>query len=217
MLDWIDFYRDGGSTMHAILAVAVVGFAVVLERFWRLWAGQRVDMRRLMALVQGRILAGDTKAALRLVPESRSYIRRVVRAGLMAGVASHRAEAAVHEERLLVEPQLTRWLPTLSSLANLAMFIGLLGTIFGMIGGFHCGGTMTTAAQRSAALSKQIAIAIHTTGFGILVGVGLLSARLFLQLRADSLARDVALCGARVVNLVRVAVEPVPLSDSPYR
>ena len=217
MPDWTEFYQQGGSIMHAILAVAAIGFALVLERFWRLWVGQRVDVRRLMALVQGRILAGDTTAALRLVPESRSYIRRVVRAGLMAGVASHRAEAAVHEERLLVEPQLTRWLPTLSSLASLAMLIGLLGTIFGMIGGFQCSMANVTVAQRSAALSMQIAIAIHTTGFGILVGVGLLSARLFLQIRADSLARDVALCGARVVNLVRVAVEPVPLPSSPYR
>ena len=217
MPDWAEFYQQGGSIMHAILAVAVVGFVLVLERFWRLWAGQRVDVRRLMALVQGRVLAGDTRAALRLVPKSRSYIRRVVRAGLMAGVASHRAEAAVHEERLIVEPQLTKWLPTLSSLAGLAMLIGLLGTIFGMIGGFHCGMATVSADQRAAALAKQIAIAIHTTGFGILVGVGLLSARLLLQIRADSLARDVALCGARVVNLVRVAVEPVPVSNSPYR
>ena len=216
MPSWTEFYQQGGSTMHAILAVAIVGFVLVIERYWRLWAGQRVDVRRLMALVQGRILAGDTKAALRLVPESRSYVRRVVRAGLMAGVATHRAEAAVHEERLCVEPQLRRWLPTLSSLATIAMLIGLLGTIFGMIGGF-CTPATVSADQRAAALSKEIAIAIHTTGFGILVGVTLLSARLFLQTRSDNLARDVALCGARVVNLVRVAAEPVPVSDSPYR
>lgn len=214
---WAEFYQQGGGLMHAILAMAVLGLALVLERSWRLVVGQNVDVRRLMPRVQSCLLAGDTAGALRLCPPSRSVVHRVIRAGLMEGVDPERAAAAVREEQRCLEPGLRRWLPALSSIASIAMMIGLLGTILSLIGGFHqCAMAYMSAAQRAAALAKGISIAIHTTGFGILVGILMLSARLWLVHTCEKLLADMALCGAKVVNLIRIVRAPVPC-DSPYR
>lgn len=212
---WGLFYQQGGEVMHAILLIGVIGFAVVLERCCRLRIGLSTNVPKLMALVQGRILSGDNAAALRLC-EGRCHIERVVRAGLMAGVDPERAQVAVEEEQLLIVPSLRRFLPTLATLASLAMLVGLLGTIFGMTSGFGCMVTVS-ADQRSAALARSISIAVHSTGFGILVGILLLSARLVLHTIAERLVAEVALCGAKVVNLIRVAQEPLPAGTSPYR
>ncbi len=65
------------------------------------------------------------------------------------------AQAAVEEEQLLIVPTLRRFLPTLATLADLAMLVGLLGTTFGMVSGFHWIGTIS-AVERAAALAKSI-------------------------------------------------------------
>jgi biopolymer transport protein ExbB len=200
---WAAFYREGGELMHVILALGVVGLAIIVERSWRLYVGQRVDVRRLMRAVQSRMLAGDTAGALRMCSPGRSMVARVVRVGLMAGVDPQRSEVAIREARLGIEPGLRKRLPTLGALANLAMLIGLLGTIQGLTDGFHhC--SLASTTTRAAAISHGIAIAVHTTGFGILVGIVLLSARLVLVSSCEKLAADVALAGAKIVGLIRV-------------
>jgi biopolymer transport protein ExbB len=75
----------------------------------------------------------------------------------------------------------------------------------------------TSAAQRAAALAESIGIAVHTSGFGIMVGVLLLSARLWLSSLSDRLVANVELCGAKVVNLIRVVRTPSQRATPPYR
>lgn len=203
--------------MHVILALGVIGLAMVLERGWQLWVGQSIDARRLLARLQSRLLAGDTAGALDLCPPGRSDVLRVVRAGLMAGVDPFRAEAAVEEQRLSIVPRLRAGLPTLSAIAGLAMLVGLLGTVLGLIDGFSCSAFAPPLEMRAANIARSIGIAIHTSGFGILVGIVLLSARLWLTSLSERLVANVELCGAKVVGLVRIACTPRRASAPPYR
>ncbi len=194
--------------MHFIALVALVGGVVVIERSWHLMVANRVDAAWLLAKVQVRLLADDRAAAIRFAEQHRSAVARVIRAGLRARRGRYRAEQAVREAQLEVLPALTNRMSWLSSLASLAMLLGLLGTIFGMIGGFHgCGGTVT-ADQRASVLAKSISIAINSSGFGLLIATPLLWARVFLRAQCDSVRADVALFGARIVNLVIAADEP---------
>ena len=203
--------------MHVILALGVLGVLIVLERVWQLRVGQQVDVPRLMGLVQARLLARDTAGALSLCPPGRSHVLCVMRAGLMAGVDPLRAEAAVQEQRLYLVPRLRAGLPTLSAIAGLAMLVGLLGTIMGLIGGFTCGGGFASSELRAATIARSIGIAVHTSGFGIMVGIMLLSARLWLTSLSERLVANVELCGAKVVNLIRVVRTPSRGTAPPYR
>lgn len=203
--------------MHFILAIGCVGMVVVLERACRLGSWLRVDAARLGALVRARVLGGDTAGALRLCAARPSPVARVLHAGVKASVDRARAEAAVREALLEVVPALTRRLPVLSSRANLALLVGLLGTVFGMIEGFSCGGPPVTADQRAAALAKSISIAVNTSGFGLAVAVTLLVARLALVHAAEKLSSDLATCTAKFLGIVAVAREPLDSRASPYR
>ena len=212
-----EFYQQGGAFMHCIALTALIGGCVVLERAAVLLFRYDVNARRLWARVQGRMLAGDSAGALRMCTARSSAVARVVHAGLMAGVDRWRAEGAVRETVLEIKPALFRRVTLLSSLASIAMLLGLLGTIFGMIGGFHCAATVS-ADQRATALAKSISLTINTTGFGLLVAIPLLAAQIWLRALRDRLAADLELFGARVVNLVCTMTDPAPLEPgSPYR
>ena len=202
--------------MHAILLIGCVGMGIAIERTWCLARWLRIDAVRLCARVRTRLLGGDTAGALRLCAARRSPIEHVLHAGIMACVDRRRAEIAVHEARSEVEPLLHRRLSVLSTLASLACLVGLLGTIFGLIGGFHCGGTMNAYAY-SAVIARELGIAMNTSAFGILVAVLLLSAKLVLVHASERLAADLASCSARFLDVVGVVREPPPLRRSPYR
>jgi biopolymer transport protein ExbB len=162
------------------------------------------------------LIGADTAGALRLCAAQRSPVERVLFAGLMACVDRRRAEIAMHEARVAVEPLLRRRLSVLSTLASLACLVGLLGTIDGLIGGFHCVATIS-ATQRSASIARELGIAMNTSAFGILVAVLLLCAKVVLVNASEKLAADLASCSARFLDVVGVVREPPPLRRSPYR
>lgn len=192
--------------MHWVAVVAVLGMAVLVERVWVLGVRERSGGRTLFLRVRGRLLLEDTQGALQLCAGP-GAVARVMHAGLMAGVDRTRAQGRVREVQLGCMPRLTQRIGVLSSLAGLAALCGLLGTIDGMTGGTHCVATVS-ADQRAAALAMEIAAALNTTGFGILVAIVLRSAALFLQTRRDRLVCEIELYGAAVVNLVGIVTEP---------
>lgn len=196
--------------MHWVAAVAMVALCVLLERTWVLVVRENAGGHVLFRAVRGRILLQDTQGALQLC-SGRGAVAQVMRAGLMAGVDRHRARRAVRETQLACMPRLTHRIGALSSLASLAALCGLLGTVEGMVGGTHCIAT-ASANQRSAAVGMQVANALNTTGFVILVALALLGAAIVLRARRDRLVSEIELYGAAVVNLVGVATEPDALA-----
>lgn len=211
------FYRDGGPPMHAILLIGFLGFAIVVERTWCFARWLRVDARRLSAGVRTALLGGDTTTALRLCAARRSPLERVLHAGVMACVDRYRAEVSVHEARVEWEPMLRRRLNVLSSLAGLACLVGLLGTVFGLIGEFRtCAMHVAAAETTERTIAHGISAALNTSGFGILVAVLLLSAKMVLVNASEKLAGDLAAGTARFLDVVGLVREPTRVG-SPYR
>jgi biopolymer transport protein ExbB/TolQ len=216
MSSWVDFYSQGGTLMHAIFAIGCVGFAVAIEGAWSLLVRLDGDARRLRSVVESRFVDGDTKGAVQACVGRSSAVARILRAGLMASVDRDRTRAAVREAQLQIEVLVRRRLPMLSTLAGLAILVGLLGTVFGLISGFSCPVTVS-ADQRAAALARSLGIAVHTTGFGLLVAIPLLVARLVVFTAAEKIKGDVAHTGAWIVDLVAHVRAPKQIRDAPYR
>ena len=92
--------------------------------------------------------------------------------------------------------QMERYLAYLGTLGNNAPFVGLLGTVIGIIGAFH--ELQRSAAQVSTGLMAEIGEALIATAAGLFVALPAVACfNLFQRLiesrlqRADSLARAV--------------------------
>ena len=200
VVELLEIYAEGGDTMPWIALVAVIGIGVVLERSVALWSRSRLDVPETLRRVRLRLMVGDVEGAWRACGRTRSPVARVLRAGLTAGPDRWRAEAAVRQVQMGEAPAITRRLTLLSALASIAALLGMLGTVFGLIMGSHC--SPETADQRAARIALAIAAAVGTSGFGLLVAIPLLAARLWLGAFRDRLEAEVALYGAKIVSLV---------------
>lgn len=184
-----------GWVMWLLVGLSVIVIAVAIERaIVLLYATDDIkELRRNLASALGR---GDLVAARGLVVASRSLEAQVLAAGLGA---LPRGPAAV-EERLASEAQLTklsmeRRLALLGTIGSNAPFIGLLGTVIGIIRAFHA--LDASGGQVSTALMAEIGEALTATAVGLFVALPAVALFNFFQRyiagrvsRAEALGRE---------------------------
>lgn len=162
-----------GSTwvMYLLLALSVVSLSLVIER-WVFFFRHRDDLDALERDLHLSLHADDFSAADRRLGESRSLQALVLRRALRwAHGGSGPFEDVVASELGKLRRDLERGMTTLGTLGNNAPFIGLLGTVIGVIEAFH---QLGDAGQNKAAMGNVmagIAEALVATGVGLFVAI----------------------------------------------
>jgi biopolymer transport protein ExbB len=153
--------------LWVLVVASVVALAIVLERAVLFWSS-RDDLTRLRRDVRALLAARDVPAARRRLDGSPSFEAAIARAGLDAdGAAS--AEERILAEREVVRLKLERNLGFLGTLGSNAPFVGLLGTVIGIVRAFQRLSEAT--GQVSASLMAEIGEALIATAIGILVAL----------------------------------------------
>jgi biopolymer transport protein ExbB len=150
-----------------LILLSVVAVAVAIERAV-LFLSSRDDIVRLRDDLRKLLGRGDSGAARRKLEESPSFEARVAAAGLNAdGVAS--AEERILGETELVRLTMEKNLALLGTLGNNAPFIGLLGTVIGIVRAFR--ELEHSSGQVSAGLMAEIGEALVATAIGLMVAL----------------------------------------------
>ena len=165
------FFKQGGSYMYPILAMGLLGIAIIIERMRFLLFKNRIDTVAFVNQVIENIQSDNIDGALRLCDRSQAALPKIVRAGLeQADQDMREIQSAVELKAMSVIPQLEKRTGYLSMVANVATLLGLLGTIWGLITSFQAV-AHADAAHKSALLSSGISVAMNTTAFGLLVAI----------------------------------------------
>jgi biopolymer transport protein ExbB/TolQ len=165
-----EIIKIGSIAMYIIIALSVVAVAVALERFAALWAF--MDKARALSDTVNRCLFRGAVAEGRAACErSRSPLADVFLVGFerMGRTSRESLDAAVDRERLRVTLNMKTRLWILGSIGAAAPFVGLYGTVVGIMHAFNAiavegGGGFTV-------VSKGIAEALVCTAAGILVAI----------------------------------------------
>jgi biopolymer transport protein ExbB len=177
-----------------LIALSIAAFAVVIERAVLFWSS-RDDTARLRLELRRLLRDNDLELARRRLEESPSFEARVAVAGLDAeGVAS--AEERMQGESELCKLSMEKNLALLGTLGNNAPFIGLLGTVIGIVRSFR--ELQSSSGQVSAGLMSEIGEALVSTAIGLLVALPAVAAfNLFQRVirarmgRANVLAHEI--------------------------
>ena len=161
-----------GSTwvLYLLLALSVLSIAVMAER-WLYFRRQRDADTRLRERLAAALREGDVEAATKILAGSRTPEAAVVLRALEWRSKGARAVGAAIESELgTVKPQLERGLNFMGTLGNNAPFVGLFGTVLGVIEAFHqLGGGPNKAAM--GGVMNGIAEALVATGVGLFVAI----------------------------------------------
>ncbi|MEZ4231850.1 MAG: MotA/TolQ/ExbB proton channel family protein [Polyangiaceae bacterium] len=181
-----------------LVILSLVALAVVIERAV-FFSSSRDDVEGLRVEVLKRLRAGEMKLALRRLEESPSPEASILRAGLASGLRDELEREAV-SERVAAEAERSRLameknLAFLGTVGSNAPFVGLLGTVIGIIRAFH--ELDASAGKLSSGLMAEIGEALVATAAGLLVALPAIAFfNLFQRLirarlgRAEALSRD---------------------------
>ena len=194
---------QGGIWMWAICAVSIICLALLVERIYYIFFKFNTNARQFMNTVQHNIVSNNIDGAIQVCNAAgNAAVAQVIKAGLArANKSELEIQNALEEATLEIVPLVTRFMPALASLANIATLLGLLGTIIGLISAF---GSLADAApdERQAKLSNGIAIAMNTTAFGLIVAIPTLTFHVLLSAFATKIISDIELYSTKLGNLL---------------
>src|ERR1700760_56881 len=199
----INFFKDGGFFLFPLALIFVVGVAIAIERFFYL-TRETVRNRSLWEALTPALASGNFKQVIGLTQNSQASIATILNYGV-ARVASARRrddiEKAMDESLLEVIPRIEKRTHYLSSLANVGLLIGLLGTITGLIGAFSAVAT-ANPAEKASLLAAAISVAMNNTASGLAVVITLLTAPMFLESKTTSLIDSLEIASVKFLNSI---------------
>ena len=175
--------------MYLMIALSVVSVAIMIERGW-FFATVSENIEKLATALGARLDEHDLNGAKALVAASKSAEAAIVAAGLrQIGRGPDAAQEAMASATALQRMRLERRLAFLGTLGNNAPFIGLLGTVIGIVQAFEKlqnAGAGGGASGPATDVMGAIAEALVATAIGLVVAIPAVAAFNYFQRRIRS-------------------------------
>jgi biopolymer transport protein ExbB len=221
IVEWLQRIMVGFGAawvMWLMLGLSVVSVAIILERAWYFWS-LRDDLTVLAKELRGT-LEDSIEAAQKRMAASPSVEAAVVSAGLAMADRGHAAaEEAMAGATALQRMKLERRLAYLGTLGNNAPFLGLLGTVIGVVTAFAAlseANKTPVATGSASALAPQAVMlslseALVATAVGLAVAIPAVAANNFFQRLIKS-----TLANADALSRILLAyLKSEPVADAP--
>lgn len=212
---------DGGAFMWPLLILAIIGLAVVIERFRSLKMLDADDDSLRRGVID--LLAEDkTEEALEKCENSRGPVAAVLANGLRKYLVLQRLghDQGQIEEQVVksmegygvhIVSALERHLPILATISSVAPMLGFLGTVAGMIEAFEDIVAKMGEVNIVEAAASGISVALYTTAFGLIVGI---PAYLFFNYFSSVINSFVLQVEASAAELIEVVTVRMTLDRS---
>lgn len=169
--------------LYLLVALSVVSLATMVER-WVFFLRHRDNLDGLRRELTERLDAGEVREAAHLLEHSRSLEAKIALEALRWAYAGPEAIAdAVDAELLRRKKELERGTNLLGTLGNNAPFVGLLGTVLGVIIAFDALGDTGQNMGAMGDVMGGIAEALVATGVGLFVALPAVVAYNLIQKR----------------------------------
>jgi len=208
---WAEMGTIARSVALILMFLSVVAIYLFIERqivFFRARSKSKAVAPKLADLLK----KGQVQDALTLSSKKEnkgSHLARVTAAGIKEFLEGQQANLSLEEQinsaqrgcdraSNIFSQELKRGLNTMATIATSSPFIGLFGTIFGIINAFR--GMAVTGSGGIGAVSQGIAEALITTAVGIGVAIIALWCYNFLSTKIELYASEMANTSSEIVD-----------------
>lgn len=177
-LNFGELFLKGGWVMWPLLIFSVLTWAVVLERTF-VFLSLRPRLARITQSVMQSLQAGDANAARQMCLATKPYLSEIFLGTLDPKRPREAAERLTERNRVRFVGQLKKNLWILGTIGSASPFIGLLGTVVGIVRAFHS--MAEKGAGGFSVVAGGISEALIATAAGLIVAiVALLTYNIFV-------------------------------------
>ena len=199
-----EFFQKGGPIMWPILLCSVIAFAIIIERLIRL-RQEQIDTKAFMERISKSLKRNKIMEALDLCDRTGGPIAVIMKAGILKhDRPRNEIREAIEDASIHEVPRLERNLPVLSTVAQVAPLLGLLGTVTGLVKAFQVIESKATALNpvNPGDLAGGIWEALLATTFGLCVAIPTYVAYNYLVSRVDGFVLDMERSATDLLNIL---------------
>jgi len=198
---FLDILQLGGPTMYVLVLCSLTSITIFLERLFYYRKQSRVNRSDFMSRL-GEALAGKSpEKAKEIAKETRTPCSRVIEAGLNEYGRSEKFMSGAMERKIMDETRnLERFTIVVGTIGNIGLYIGLFGTVLGIIRAFH-----DIAATGSGGMSTVIAgvaEALVCTAMGLMVAIPAVIFFNYFTRQIESFTDDMQMCASELLCLL---------------
>jgi biopolymer transport protein ExbB len=192
----LKFITGGGFIGYIIILLSIVALVLVVVHALQIRRTQLVPVEQTTSLRE-LLTLGRAEEALQycIMPANDSYLTRILAPGLTRFLKSpfgaFEIKTAIEDAGAEQTERLYRSTDALGVIGSIAPLMGLLGTVWGMIGAFD---TVSAGAVSDSAyyeqLASNISLALVTTMQGLVVAIPCVILYSFFRNRIDAIAAD---------------------------
>ncbi len=205
---WTSMSWLAKGVVIVMFIMSIYSIWVMVERFITFQQAKNQSLKLLGAL-SNVLTKGDYQQAIDITKKyKQSHLAKVISAGLLEFEAVRRdkrntdPEVAIEASRqgmdrtaMITVAELKENLGALATIGATAPFVGLFGTVLGII---HAFGKMATSGGGIASVSAGIAEALITTAFGLAVAIPAVWAYNYFQNRVDRFTVEMSNSGSEM-------------------
>jgi biopolymer transport protein ExbB len=207
----IEVFTTSGFFAYLILINLLVGLALAVVRYIQLYVREKIDAEKFFLKLKNFVKNDQIDEATKIADQFKtttmgfifwsglSVYKDIRKSGKKGDEGRIAVQNAFDEAVLQTVHKLDGGLFWFDTLAQISTYLGLLGTIFGLIQAFGSLGGLTGAAQNKA-LTDGIYMAIGTTALGLIGAIPLTLIKGGLFTRAQNLISDIDEYSVKLVN-----------------
>ncbi len=196
-----DMIVEGGPILAIIVALSVAAVIMVVYCFLTVTPRREVPAL-FIKRAHSQIRAGDLRGAYQMCENRDELIANVLRAGLkMHGHDRYVIQEAMESEGERGSAALWQKISYLNNIATIAPLLGLLGTVWGMIGAFTAM-ALNDSEARSLAMAYNVAQAMITTAAGLMLAIPCMVVYYYLRGRVVKIVAEVEAQASEFIELL---------------
>lgn len=192
---WGSIIVAGWPVLSILFFTSIVMFAIVYER-WRVFSRVKLESGAFLESLRS---SHDMQKILAWCEKSDQPLAFVAKSVFKAGSAREDKERHLHRAIQTLVQKLEKGISFLGTVASVAPFVGLLGTVIGIIRAFRA--VSTSSAGGASMVALGIAEALVGTAAGLIVAIPALLAYNYFVNKIRNFTQDWELAGGEIIDL----------------
>jgi biopolymer transport protein ExbB len=196
-----EMIRQGGVILWLIIGLSVVALILALFHLSTVTLSREAP-QKFVKRAMSQLEAGDLRGAFQMCEDRDELVANVLRAGLkVSGHERYIIQEAMESEGERGAAALWQRISYLHNIGVIAPLLGLLGTVWGMIGAFGAI-ALDDASVKGLTMAYNVALAMITTAAGLMLAIPAMVVYFILRGRVVKIVSTVEAQSSEMVELL---------------
>jgi biopolymer transport protein ExbB/TolQ len=197
----LEILQIGGFTIYILLFCSILSVSIVLERIIYYRKRAKTKRAEFMTRTTRALKSGDIERAMEICKGTLSPFSKVVYSGLQLHGRHEKEISNAMEREITVETtKLERYTSIVGTIGNTAVYIGLFGTVLGIIRAFH--DIASAGAGGMSIVIGGVAEALVCTAAGLFVAIPAVITFNYFIRKVERFTNDMELCASELIDLI---------------